>query len=202
MAAKEISVKRHVVRLISPGLSDGQLVPAPCSATNTPIVGAPNRRRCDGDICGHPCANANERAADAAEVIAVEKIGVAALADRRKSASGRRWRFAHRAGSRGAAEVKVLKIEDAPVCRGEVVVRVRGTREVGRSETASPSLQKIARNVLPVAAKSDFPSPLIPPCAHMPRLARASKSSIVCRARSRIRRRHTHDTRRHRSSAR
>src|SRR5271166_6217614 len=37
-----------------------------------------------------------------------------------------------------------------------------------RRRTASPSLHPVVPNVLPVTAKSDCPSPLMPPCAHMP----------------------------------
>jgi hypothetical protein len=60
----------------------------------------------------------------------------------------------------------------APERRGGGVKKSRvwvGRARFGASRsTASPSPQTVASKVLPVAAKSDFPLPLTPPCAQMP----------------------------------
>src|SRR5271157_523509 len=92
-------------------------------------VGAPHRRRRDLDIGGH--ARARERAANAAEVVAVEKVGLAALADLEDQLPGPACVRDVERGRRGSAEVEVVTIEVAPVCRGEKVAGfVRGS-EIG-----------------------------------------------------------------------
>jgi hypothetical protein len=76
-------------------------------------VGAPDRGRRDGDICGH--ARAGELTADAAEIIPIEKIGVAAFADGENQFPGpARGRNVERDRC-GSAEIKVAMIEVAPV---------------------------------------------------------------------------------------
>ena len=95
-----------------------------------PVGGAPNRRRCDGDVCGHP--RACERAADAAEVVAVEKIGLAALSDGEDQLPGAVRACDIERDRRGPAEVEVATIEVAPIQGGEIVAAFDRSRKVGR----------------------------------------------------------------------
>src|SRR5271166_585159 len=85
----------------------------------SPVGGAPNRRRRDGDICGHP--GACERAADAAEVVAVEKIGLAGLSDGEDQLPSAVRAYDIERNRRGPAEVEVATIELAPIRGGEIV---------------------------------------------------------------------------------
>ena len=95
-----------------------------------PVGGAPNRRRRDGGVCGHP--RVCERAADAAEVVAVEKIGIAGLSDGEDQLPGAVRAYDIERDRRGPAEVEVATIEVAPIRGGEIVAAFDRSREVGR----------------------------------------------------------------------
>jgi hypothetical protein len=90
-----------------------------------PVGGAPNRRRRDGDVCGHP--RVCECAADAAEVVAIEKIGLASLSDGEDQLPGAVLAYDIERDRRGSAEVEV-----APIRGREIVAAFDRSREVGR----------------------------------------------------------------------
>jgi hypothetical protein len=95
-----------------------------------PVGGAPNRRRRDGDVCGHP--RVCERAADAAEVVAIEKISLASLSDGEDQLPGAVRAHDIERDRRGPAEVEVATIKITPIRRGEIVAGFDRAREVGR----------------------------------------------------------------------
>src|SRR5271169_5894094 len=95
-----------------------------------PVGSAPNRRRRDGDVCGHPCAC--ERAADAAEAVAVEKIGLAGLSDGENQLPGAVRACDIERDRRGPAEVEVATVEVAPIQGGEKVAAFDRPRELRR----------------------------------------------------------------------
>ena len=74
-----------------------------------PVRGAPNGRRGDGDVCGYP--RARERPADAAKVVAVEKIRLAGLSDGENQLPGAIRAYDIERDSRGPAEVEVATIK-------------------------------------------------------------------------------------------
>jgi hypothetical protein len=95
-----------------------------------PVSGAPNGRRRDGDVCGHP--RVCERAADAAEVVAIEKISLAGLSDGENQLPGAVPACDIERDSRGPAEVEVVTVEVAPIRGSEIVAAFDRPREVGR----------------------------------------------------------------------
>src|ERR1700733_6119689 len=94
------------------------------------VRGAPNGRRRDGDVCGHP--RARERPADAAEVVAVDKIAVPGVSDGENQLPGALRAYDIERDSRGPAEVEVATIEVAPIQGGEIVAAFDRSCEVGR----------------------------------------------------------------------
>ena len=93
------------------------------------VAGAPNGWGRDGPHRGH--MGARELAADAAEVVAIEQIGVAVFSDgedQLPDAPGARDVEGNR---RGAAEIEVVVVEIFPVRRGEIVALGDRAGEVG-----------------------------------------------------------------------
>ena len=133
-----------------------------------PVGPAPNGRRRDGDICGDKGAC---QGADAvAEVVSVEKIGLAAFPDGQEQLSDAVRAGDVEWGRRGPAKVPVAAVEVAPVRRSEIVTWAAWAAEVGREAQDGFAVAPLscAEEVLPVTANSDSPSLLTPPCAHMP----------------------------------
>ena len=110
-----------------------------------------------------------EAAADPAEIVAVEKVGLSVLAEREDqglvavlSGDVQRKRIS-------SAEVGVERVESLPIRRAKKSFLSSDRCRSGASrKTASPSLQVAAPSVLPVATNNDSPSVLIPPGAQMP----------------------------------
>ena len=112
---------------------------------------------------------------DAAEVVAIEKIGLASLSDGEDQLPSAVRAYGIERDRRGPAEVEVATIEVAPIRGGEIVAAFDRWREVGREAQDGFAVAPLScaepagcAEVLPVTAKSDCPSPLTPPCAHMP----------------------------------
>src|SRR5262249_48222643 len=112
----------------------------------------------------------SEAAADAAEIVAIKEIRSPIFAERQDERFGApRDRCQIQEQRVGAAEIRIARVEFAPVRGGEEILWLIITAKVGRqAKTASPSLQVVASMVLPVAMKSERPSLLMPPGAQIP----------------------------------